>query len=398
MLKSIHLKNFKCFKTETRVSFSKMNVLTGQNARGKSTVLQSLLLMHQSLEFNSTIDYLLLNGKCVNLGKYDNIRNSTLQKEEPIIFSFNFEKKDLSVEIEYKLKRDNTHDLIARIFSTKIIIRKGKAKHEFKYVENKKNGKWNNLILINDDIIDKGLQKNLLKTINFKQIHYLAADRISPQDYYRKYSETNFLNVGAHGERTAHILYEYKNENIDEQLILETSETNTLHDQAEAWLSKIFDGVKIDVRDVDAKIVLMKFGSTSSYFYDPNNTGFGLTYTLPIIVSCLLAKEGDIIIVENPEAHLHPSAQSRLANLLCKTANRGVQIIIETHSDHILNGVRLSVLEKILEKDEINIQYFSDDLEKPIIKIDIDEKGKIKEWPEGFFDQLTNDFKKLFGV
>jgi predicted ATPase len=126
--------------------------------------------------------------------------------------------------------------------------------------------------------------------------------------------------------------------------------------------------------------------------------GFGYSYILPIVVSGLIAKEGEILIVENPEAHLHPKAQSRLAKFLAKVSSCGVQVFIESHSDHILNALRIAVLDDIITHEDLSILYFQQNPEQPVVQIPVQPNGGIEEWPEGFFDQMDKDFARLFGM
>ena len=119
---------------------------------------------------------------------------------------------------------------------------------------------------------------------------------------------------------------------------------------------------------------------------------------LPIIVSALIAQPGEILIVENPEAHLHPKAQSKLAQFLAKVSSCGVQVFIESHSDHILNALRIAILDKIVTPTELSILYFPQNLKQPIVQIPVQPDGGIEEWPEDFFDQIDKDFSRLFGI
>ena len=143
----------------------------------------------------------------------------------------------------------------------------------------------------------------------------------------------------------------------------------------------------------------------------PTNTGFGISYSLPIIVACLIAKKDRLLVIENPEAHLHPSAQSKLGYFLGLMANAGVKILVETHSDHIINGIQIAVAKKVIDNSKVTINYFyreqksKDELEEekvlgikqqPAVKsITITEKGELSEWPKGFFDQTQIDFMEL---
>ena len=112
----------------------------------------------------------------------------------------------------------------------------------------------------------------------------------------------------------------------------------------------------------------------------------------------LKAEKGDIIILENPETHLHPAAQSLIAELCCKAAAEGVQLIIETHSDHFLNAVRVAIKKKIVSSEEVQVYYFNKDYEKNKIEIEnivINSDGKIDRWPKGFFDEWDIQLEKL---
>ncbi len=110
----------------------------------------------------------------------------------------------------------------------------------------------------------------------------------------------------------------------------------------------------------------------------------------------MIAKEDEILIIENPEAHLHPRAQSRIAEFFSKVASCGVQVIIESHSEHILNGLRVSALNPEIEinNDDLTINYFNESFDSS--KLVMDEKGKIANWPNGFFDQQELDLAEIF--
>jgi predicted ATPase len=113
-------------------------------------------------------------------------------------------------------------------------------------------------------------------------------------------------------------------------------------------------------------------------------------------VSGLIAKKGEILIVENPEAHLHPKAQSRLTQFLAKVSSCGVQVFIESHSEHILNGLRLSVLKQIVTADDLSILYFQQNSKSPVIQIPVKYDGELEVWPEDFFDQEEIDLAEMF--
>ncbi|PTS94473.1 hypothetical protein DBR27_17750 [Flavobacterium sp. HMWF030] len=133
-------------------------------------------------------------------------------------------------------------------------------------------------------------------------------------------------------------------------------------------------------------------------YHKPTNVGYGFSYILPILVSGLISKPGEIMIIENPEAHLHPFAQSVIAKFLTLVALKGVQVIIESHSEHILNGLRISVFEDVISSQDLSVLYFDRDGDEPFIKIEMNSDGGIRNWPKDFFDQSTKDLNYLLGL
>ncbi len=127
---------------------------------------------------------------------------------------------------------------------------------------------------------------------------------------------------------------------------------------------------------------------------------------MPLLVAVLSAKKGSIIIIENPEAHLHPNGISRLTELFCIAAQAGIQIIIETHSDHIINGVAVQCViheqnqQKGIDKNLLKIyQFYRDQKENFTTSqlIPIEEGGRLTSNPNGFFDQIQLDLEKILG-
>jgi len=101
-----------------------------------------------------------------------------------------------------------------------------------------------------------------------------------------------------------------------------------------------------------------------------------------------------MLIVENPEAHLHPRAQSAIGEFLARVAAGGAQVVVETHSEHVLNGARRMVKQTVLTPEKLCLHYFAntkDVLEPTVTTIPVSLTGDISTWPEGFFDQLDQD-------
>jgi predicted ATPase len=142
------------------------------------------------------------------------------------------------------------------------------------------------------------------------------------------------------------------------------------------------------------------YGNQKTNLFRPKNVGFGITYVLPIIVALLTAEEGKIIVVENPESHIHPRGQAELGKLISLAASIGAQLFVETHSDHILNGIRVAVKENLVDKSKVNILYFEKTTTEKeqftkITPIKVDKNGTLSEEPDGFIDEWGYQLLKL---
>ena len=167
-------------------------------------------------------------------------------------------------------------------------------------------------------------------------------------------------------------------------------------------MSEISPGTKLNITANSAMdVVSLQYSYGLSNDYRSTNVGFGITYVLPILVAILSAQSDTLILLENPEAHLHPKGQSKMGRLLAIAASCGIQIIIETHSDHLLNGIRVAVREKLAKADNVQIHYFERHFEDErniitkVVSPRLYQDGGIDLWPDGFFDQSEHDLMEL---
>ena len=366
MITKIEIENFKVLE---RGSFncSYLNLFSGINGMGKSTVLQSLLLLRQSYK-NDYLknDGLALKGEYVDIGVGKDALYQSAKKET----------------ISFDLELDNNR-----------VIR-----WDFEY-----NSDSDILAYVNNAPQDVPYEQISLFNGSFQ---YLNAERFVPEKFYERsdFEVVKNRNLGIKGEFVGHFLSVFGNESVAKELCIEKSRSNTLMHQVWAWMGLITPGTKINIEELkglDAVILEYQFETQSGYTNEikPSNVGFGLTYVLPVIVSLLSSRPGDILIIENPESHLHPKGQSIMGKLLAMVANRGVQLFIETHSDHVLNGIRVAVSSGLdpssvrlyfLFRDVASISHFS-----KVSSPKIDKDGRIDFWPDGFFDEWDNNLMKL---
>lgn len=364
MLKKIKLENFKCFSCQ-EIPLGSLSVLTGLNGMGKSTILQSLLLLRQSLDEETTIKSLKLNGNYVALGNGQDVL----------------------------YRRAGSDEIKLTIWEDQFI-----NSYSFRYDPNS-----SILPLISDNSSFRSISKSILFGSHFL---YLSSARIEPRINYRTIADPSQLEsheFGVNGEFSLQYLAEHGDDNVLCTSAIRATESNTekrsLLSQVQFWCNEISPGVSphIQVDSLRRTVDLFydyREGDTRSDYYKSINVGFGITYVLPVLISLLASKPGDLILIENPEAHIHPRGQRMLGELLARVSASGVQVIVETHSDHILNGIRVAVKQHHIESSDVLLAYFSQkqsgDFSHTVVFPKMYPSGQISEWPEGFFDEWEN--------
>lgn len=400
MLVEVQLKNFKCFHRKEILPVAKLNLLTGINGQGKSTVLQSILLFAQTVQKYPYSNDLNLNGYFTRLGGYDDVLSAYAERSSNISLRFEFED-------DFKNYIAATYTLGRSLPSENSIEYEGVARIIESHFEGRVNeDKQSYVADANDKYIkllpEKHLTQNsqsLFDLIDFSNIHFIAADRSGPATFHPSGEQSEVRSVGRWGEHAVDMINKYGSKVISDPLRLETGDTYTLRDQVSAWISEIFKGGKVQVDSVDSTLKKLSLNADGSrYIFKPENVGFGFSYSLPIVVAGLIADKGNILIVENPEAHLHPAAQNRLLMFLARVAASGVQVFVETHSQNILNASRIAIKDEILASNDVNVLYFHGEEPDRIKKVSINSEGKIESWPKGFFDQSDKEIEEIHGV
>ncbi|MEZ2583100.1 DUF3696 domain-containing protein [Kluyvera intermedia] len=391
MLTEIKVKNFKCFKDEVTFPIEKLTLLTGVNGKGKSTAIQSILLPSQSVLEGNDSKILVLNSHWIKLGSFDDVRSTGSSASSSIMFSYCFENQE-----------KDKYVFLQAEFSKKYIDEDEDVEDEGNLLLNSINIESNEFekgsvkdFEIFSSIFGENVSHVRDYFVDFSRVSFISAERQGPKSFHDSSSNRTF-GVGKFGEHTALEIYRNREKDVREQLIHSDGETTKLPDQISAWIAFIFNSGSVSVSSLSESLKKMEISPDGSVNnYKPENVGYGFSYCLPIIVAGLIAKEGDIIIIENPEAHLHPSAQNRITDFLCKVAASNVTTIIETHSPSILNGVRLSVKRGLLGDEDTSVLFFGENSETLLTRVLIEKCGKISHWPKGFFDQDEIDLDKL---
>jgi predicted ATPase len=386
MIKNLYLKYFKCFH-ELALPLGNLTLLTGFNAAGKSSILQSLLLLHQNMIRNQFGKEVLLNGNYINLGTASEVIDEINGKNN-VTIGF----KNEIFKLEWLFKAQDRMDVkleVAEIFLT----RDNKTEELLSKYGDK--NRISNLIPLADPELFKALY---IATVPIITLKYLSAERMGPRELYPLNTSGSDMTLGIHGEYAPWFLYDNQDKNVSESLLI-PGYPPTLIRQCEAWLNFFFPNTNFQISRVQFTNMVSLGVQTSKAlnFHRPPNVGFGITQVFPIVVACLYSRPGDILLIENPESHLHPSGQSLMGYFLAKCASTGLQIITESHSDHILNGIRRATKDKVLSPQLSAIHFFNKRHENSkisqITSPQIDAKGNLDFWPEGFFDQFDKDME-----
>lgn len=375
MIRSIKLTNFKCFK-ELKIETGALNVLCGINGSGKSSVIQALLALRQSwTSLSLKRNRLQLNGALAELGTAGE--------------TYCAEPSSDSIEI---LLQTDAHDQPLGLCTRYLEDSSGEYSFEVTITPNA------------DDFARLELLEN--------QFNYLHAERIGPRKSFDiPPDEGGSTNVGRYGENAPFILAAKSRDLrvLNESLHLENSDgvvSSPLYDQCPLWMDKFFPGYGIDseifTQADQGRLghALQRKQTGQQLFVRPTNTGFGISFVLGIVVAGLLAEPESILIIENPEAHLHPRAQSGIGEFLARVAAGGAQVFVETHSEHVVNGMRRMIRQEQLKAEELRLHYFSippGEFAPKVDPITVGEDGNLSHWPDGFFDQLDKDLEAIFG-
>lgn len=393
MIKRLKIKNFK-IHSNTDLEFKNLNILTGTNGVGKSSVFQSLLLLRQSYEANVLGVGLQLNKPLCDIGF---ISDAIYQGGDTDEIEFKIDSSEIGIQ-SWKFKPLDKNP-------NKNFIPASSA--------NPSNIDSDSPYLAS---VDSNLRAISLFNNNFQ---YLSAARWPPRETYPL--DSNAVEVKrqlslekGQGELVVHFLYYYgkeKKESIRFNALKHSdTEFDDLLSQTTAWEREISPGVNVEPAPSGKAFTLSytfnkKDDITPTGPFSAENVGFGVSYALPIIVAALSSGPNSLILVENPEAHLHPRGQSELAKLLALAAQAGVQIIIETHSEHIINGVLVACKKyetegKGIDRELVRVYHFKRDEENHFsvaLPIKILPDGKVDKQPDDFFDQTEKDLNYLLG-
>lgn len=398
MITELRAQNFKSWQDTTALQFAPLTGFFGANNSGKTSILQVLLLLQQTVE-EKNLDFPINFGKGnksqVNLGNFSAVihrHNKTL---------------NLDISVSWRLPKkikigDNLTDSLS--FSTSIIEKNRSLMLErFRYTVNERDFEigWTdrgyrlkyNAVRVNPfkcygvvkprgPLEEFSPLREVFEDL-FSRIHYLGPLREPPQHHY-VWEGDYPKDIGWYGEKMIPALLSNRTlrRPIEEQILKWLQRLELIHSydvppvtnegkNYEYLVRQYEDGPEVSLTDV----------------------GFGVSQVLPLLIQCYYVPENSILIFEQPEVHLHPKVQADLADVLIDVVkNRNVQIILESHSEHLLNRIQRRIAEEQISAEDTAFYFCQiNDGTSEIERLKVDEYGNISNWPQDFFGDDVGD-------
>lgn len=345
MIERIEIRNFKSIQ-EANFNLCPLNIFTGTNSSGKSSIIQAILLSSSLANPNDTLQSYL-----DDLGSVDQLL--CVDSKERIFSIIN------TINQQSYLTAFNRD-------SASFVDTSTTTPHPLVFEEN---------------------------------LYYLSANRIGQENLSKTHKNAKF---GIQGEYLFGFYEKNQGSSIDPAIQKEIQKLRKVDPLLNTCVTFWFERIL----ELDLKLSAQRIGTNIySYYKDPHigfdltsyALGAGVSYLAKILIMGLSLKQGDIFIVENPEIHLHPKAISNLVEFFVALANSGIQVILETHSEHIINKTRYLIYKNLFSSQELCLLYRQKQEDFRQIHINqegryIDSEGNLSEFPRGFFDV---DLKEL---
>lgn len=430
MLKKITIDNFKSLK-HLEYDCAGLNLLTGMNGAGKSSFIQMLRLMQKSAdegmgpqtaisikEFGDGVsmrDFTYCYGDACTIGFSVGFESSGTEPfvlkrivvggpelgERGCLMVQHPDYRREYVRCYKKFMRLQHQDAtVGDVHSEELDNAEHTGDAEFAHV----------FRMMKDD------ETNAARVFRglWRGARFVDAFRVKPMDVH---TGGRYTTLHAVFDELAEQPFDAEGQDVAEYICRSQSgnAANDLLNRLNACLDWVSPGAHLSVKEQDVGgqeyfVESVRFGSgAAARQYKPQNVGFGISYILPVLVTLLSAKPGSILIIENPEAHLHPSGQSEMGKLIAETVARGVQVFVETHSDHVINGIRVAVKKGIVKPEDVNIAFFERgphdvlqadgttrrEIYSEVTNIKVDANGSLSEWPKDFMDEWGIQQMKL---
>ena len=419
----ICVKGYKSISNEQSVEIRPLTILAGANNSGKSSIMQPLLLLKQTLEATSDPGPLLIGGPNVSFTLVDQMLSRIPGLASPTCFSVGLQLGDTGLSITFSKQQGKGIDIESMSFSDKtetFDMRYGMSEDEiikrvpeeykifskrFKMREQNIDMRWRvqrERCFLSFQLGPRRKSLNEYRHAFYgvspsrqfvnpiKDIIHLPALRGNPKRTYQKAS-TGPDYPGTFEKYAASIVADWHTKKDARQ----TDLGRALKEMGLTWKAEArsVDDTQIELRV--ARLVHPKAGSAYD-LVSIADVGFGVSQSLPVIVALLCAEPGQLVYLEQPELHLHPKAQRKLARILREATERGATVVAETHSALLLRGVQILVAQGKLDPKKVILHWFTRDPSTgstTVTSAELDDKGAYGKWPEDFDETALSSNK-----
>jgi energy-coupling factor transporter ATP-binding protein EcfA2 len=414
MFTRLRLINFKAWRDTGDLALKPVTMLLGTNSSGKSSLIQSLLLLKQTVQSPDRTVHLNLGGDEVNdlfnFGSFDDVLNQAAASPRQFSIAFDFMRDD-----HERIKQGGFECSYGQTSSGSVAVQTLKLHTGSRRFQAVRRDKGAFSILVDDeaqprmkgrdcapersialsaDVIarldkDGPLAEDLSLAIRreLESISYLGPLRRKPERDY-PWNKTKPGDVGSDGRAAIDALLA--------SALLKGEEQNVVVEGVSKWLKRMKVATQLEVRQQGRsnryELVVHRDGVACNL----RDVGIGVSQVMPVLVVAYFAPRGSTIILEEPEIHLHPLAQSVLAELFVEVSRqRGVQFIVETHSEHLFRRMQTLVAGKKVSTNDVAL-YFVERKGKSaeLRTLQIDEFGRVSNWPEGFFGDALGETRE----
>ncbi len=406
----IAVSGFKSIHTRQAIEIRPLTILAGANSSGKSSMMQTLLLLKQTLEAPSDPGPLFIHGPNAKFSEVKQMffHSAGTSKSQLIEIELHVDGTELRLNYSRKKGRGYESPVVAQMERTahgEITLNERYGSEDI-IKQFKGNTYWNPIIsakgMNQAEVIrnrcfleaklsppgDLSVMKEIIHFLpgrpfisHLKEIIHVPGLRGNPERAY---------SVTAIGDSFPGTFEDYAASVIAHWVEVSDSNLDRLgEDLAHLGLTwkvhaRAVNDIQVELRV--GRLIRPKQGGASD-LVNIADVGFGISQTLPVVVALLTARPGQMVFIEQPELHLHPRAQVAMAEVLAKAAKRGVRVVIETHSSLLLLGVQSLVAEGILPASDVALHWFLRDPESGITTVrsaELDEAGRFGDWPEDF--------------
>ena len=422
MFTRLRLTNFKAWKDTGDVDLKPVTMLLGTNSSGKSTLIQSLLLLKQTVQSPDRTVHLNLGGDEINdlfnFGDFQDVLHQHAEGNRQFSIAFDF-RRPKSVAPNrpggITITEGSFHAVYAQTSSGSVSVKEVQLCSADKRFRASRRDKGAFSIFVNDDNQPIGKSRSFTpeRSVAFsaeaiaalndngpivedlslairqelQNINYLGPLRRKPERDYA-WNKTKPGDVGIDGRSAIDALLA--------SALLKTNDRNEVLDGVSEWLKRMNVADKLEVRQQGRsnryELIVLRSGSSCNL----RDVGIGISQVLPVLVLAHFAPKGSTIILEEPEIHLHPRAQSVLAELFVETSReREIQFIVETHSEHLFRRMQTLIARQSTTPDDTALYFVERHEGNSVLRpLEVDEYGRLRDWPTGFFGDALGETRE----